>query len=87
MCREKGAVRHDDRLDVLAQGVKWFTDALAISAQENINLEKREDWDDMMQAWIDDPEQAANHMVFGFDLNQRKQARQQKGQNSFYTWL
>ena len=30
MCREKGAVRHDDRLDSLAQGVKYFTDALAI---------------------------------------------------------
>ena len=28
MCREKGAVKHDDRLDCLAQGVKYFTDAL-----------------------------------------------------------
>jgi hypothetical protein len=28
MCREKGAVKHDDRLDSLAQGVKYFTDAL-----------------------------------------------------------
>ena len=34
MCREKGAVRHDDRLDCLSQGVKYFTDALAISAQQ-----------------------------------------------------
>ena len=25
MCREKGAVKHDDRLDCLAQGVKYFT--------------------------------------------------------------
>ena len=24
MCREKGAVKHDDRLDCLAQGVKYF---------------------------------------------------------------
>ena len=28
MCRQKGAVKHDDRLDCLAQGVKYFTDAL-----------------------------------------------------------
>ena len=43
MCREKGAVKHDDRLDALAQGVKYYTDALAISAQETINTRKRDE--------------------------------------------
>ena len=38
MCREKGAVKHDDRLDCLAQGVKYYTDALAISAGEQDQL-------------------------------------------------
>ena len=28
MCREKGAVKHDDRIDALSQGVQWFIDAL-----------------------------------------------------------
>ena len=37
MCREKGAVKHDDRLDTLAQGVKYFTDALSINAHDAIN--------------------------------------------------
>ena len=46
MCREKGAVKHDDRLDCLAQGVKYYTDALAISAYEQIKLDKQEDWKD-----------------------------------------
>ena len=68
MCREKGAVKHDDRVDCLAQGVKYFTDAMAISANEQMKLQKREDWNDMMEAWRDDPEAAANHMVFNFDL-------------------
>ena len=36
MCREKGAVRHDDRIDALAQGVQYFIDALSISAQQEI---------------------------------------------------
>merc|ERR1712072_601007 len=36
MCREKGAVKHDDRLDCLAQGVKYYTDALSISAYEAV---------------------------------------------------
>lgn len=87
MCREKGAVKHDDRLDALAQGVKYFTDALSISAQEQIDIRKQEDWDDMMQAWLDDPQMAANHMAFGFDIHQRQQARQLSGKKSVPHWV
>ena len=75
MCREKGAVKHDDRIDALAQGVKWFTDALAISANVEIKQRKLDDWLDLQQAWVEDPKSAANHMVFGMDLNQRQAAR------------
>ena len=87
MCREKGAVKHDDRLDALAQGVKYFTDAMAISAQETVNTRKREDWNQMIQEWLDDPQAAANHMAFGMDLNQRLQSNQLKGTNSVPTWV
>ena len=87
MCREKGAVKHDDRLDCLAQGVKYYTDALAISAYESIKIQKRDDWNDMNEAWLDDPQAAANHMAFGMDLNTRKRARQLKTNNSVPTWV
>ena len=87
MCREKGAVKHDDRLDALAQGVKYYTDAMAISAQETVNTRKREDWNQMVQEWLDDPQAAANHMAFGMDLNQRLQSNQLKGTNSVPTWV
>jgi hypothetical protein len=87
MCREKGAVKHDDRLDCLAQGVKYYTDAMAISANEAMNTRKREDWQDMMQAWLDDPEAAASHMAFGMDLDQRKKARMLSGKKSVPTWV
>ena len=87
MCREKGAVKHDDRLDSLAQGVKYFTDAMAISAQENIKLRRRDDWNDMMEAWRDDPEAAANHMAFGMNLEQRRAARQEKTKTGVPTWI
>ena len=86
MCREKGAVRHDDRLDALAQGVKYFTDAMSISAQEVIKQRKRDDWNDMLEAFLDDPQQATNHLVLGMSLDQRKQARGlSKGQSQ--TWI
>ena len=87
MCREKGAVKHDDRLDCLAQGVKYYTDALAISAYEQIKIDKRDDWNDMMDAWLDDPQAAASHMCLGMSLQQRQQARQQKGSSSVSKWV
>ena len=87
MCREKGAVKHDDRLDCLAQGVKYYTDALAISAYEQMKLDRQEDWQDMNEAWLDDPQQAVNHMALGMDLAQRKQARMLNGKKSVPTWV
>ena len=53
MCREKGAVKHDDRIDCLAQGVKYFTDAMGISAQEAIKERKRTEWNQMLEEFID----------------------------------
>ena len=87
MCREKGAVRHDDRIDALAQAVKYYTDAMAISANQQMILQKQEDWNDMMDAWIDDPEAAASHMVLNMPLNLRKKARGLKDNKSVHTWV
>ena len=75
MCREKGAVKHDDRLDSLAQGVKYFTDAMGISAYEAVKMRKQEEWQDVLDTFIDDPQAATNHLVLGFNLDQRRQAR------------
>jgi hypothetical protein len=88
MCREKGAVRRDDRLDSLAQGVKYFTDAMGISAYEAVKAKRQEDWLDILNTWLDDPHQAANHMVLGFDLEQRQQARGTvDGKKGVATWV
>ena len=75
MCREKGAVKHDDRLDCLSQGVQYFTDCMAISAQEQINTRKREEWLDILRSTIEDPQGSANHLVLGLNKDQRQQAR------------
>jgi len=87
MCREKGAVKHDDRLDCLAQGVKYFTDAMSISAYETVKQRKMEDWDDMLEAFVDDPQQATDHLIFGFSLDQRREARQKGGRSSVAQWV
>jgi len=87
MCREKGAVKHDDRLDSLAQGVKYFTDAMSISAYETVKLKKQEDWQDILETFLDDPQSATNHLVLGFDLDQRRKARGQVTKKSVPTWV
>ena len=87
MCREKGAVKHDDRLDCLSQAVQYYTDALSISAYEQVKTRKREEWIDTLESWKDDPQSAANHLALGFNLDQRKRARQEKGRSSVPTWV
>ena len=87
MCREKGAVKHDDRLDCLAQGVKYFTDALSISAYEMVKQRNRDDFQDILDSWMDDPQAAANHMVLGMNLDQRQKARGQTGRSKTPTWV
>ena len=87
MCREKGAVKHDDRLDCLAQGVKYFQDAMAISAHEQMKLRNQEEWKDMIDEFLDDPQAATDHLVFGMNLDQRQLARQLDGKKSVPTWV
>ncbi len=86
MCREKGAVKHDDRLDSLAQGVKYFTDAMGISAYEAVKMRKQEEWQDILDTFLDDPKAATNHLVFGMNLEQRRKARG-KTKSSIPTWV
>ena len=86
MCREKGAIRHDDRIDALAQGVQYYTDALGISALEAIKNRKRDEWNSMIEEMIDDPHASANHMVFGMNLEQRQQAKG-NSRNSIPNWV
>ena len=83
----KFAVKHDDRLDCLAMGVKYFTDALSISAQEQINLRKREEWNDILEQFLDDPQGSANHLVLGLDVNQRQQARLKTSGKDTPNWV
>ena len=87
MCREKGAVKHDDRLDALAQGVQYFTDSLSISAERQIAQRKLEEWNDMIEDFIEHPHNSANHLVFGMNKDQRQQARGLEGGKSVSTWV
>ena len=87
MCREKYAVKHDDRLDCLAQGVQYFTEALSISAEKQIAQRKLDDWNSMMEDLMDNPQSSANHLVFGMNKDQRDKARGLENGKSVPTWV
>ena len=87
MCREKGAVKHDDRLDCLAQGVQYFTDCMSISAKEAIKDRKRQEWADLLEDMIDSPHRSANHLVLGLNKEQRQQANYTAEATSVPTWV
>ena len=75
MCREKGAVKHDDRIDCLAQGVKYFTDAMSISALDVVRERKAQEFTQLLIDTIEYPQESANHLVFGMNSEQRAASR------------
>ena len=82
MCREKGAVKHDDRVDALALGIKYFQDALAISAKEASIEAKRQQWNQMLTAFIDAPQAATDCLVLGRDFSSI-----QEGSEAIASWI
>ena len=87
MCREKFAVRHDDRLDCLAQGVKYYTDALSISAERQILQRRVDEFESILQDTLDNPHDSANHLVFGMNKDQRQRSRGLASGKSVPTWV
>ena len=82
MCREKGAVKHDDRVDALALGIKYFQDILATSAKEAAIEQKRQTWNRMLTAFIETPQEATDCLVLGRDFSSIQQ-----GSSEVYTWI
>jgi hypothetical protein len=87
MCREKGAVKHDDRLDCLAQGVKYYTDAMSINAHDTIRQRKRDEWNSMLDDFLTSPHRSADHLVLGMNKEQRDKANGLDGDSPVPTWV
>lgn len=82
MCREKGAVKHDDRVDAIAQGVQWFTDALALSAAKQQAQRRNDEWSAMQQMIQDDPKRAVDALALGLPFFEL----QKRSTNKVYAW-
>ena len=65
----------------------WKPHFALISAYEQMKLEKQEDWKDMVDMFMDDPQTATDCLVFGMNMDQRKQVQLGKGKKSVHTWV
>jgi len=83
MCREKGAVKHDDRVDALALGVKYFQDVLAISAKEQDIQRSREQWSNMVDGFLLAPTLATDLLVAGSTFDEPITAEE----GGIFTWI
>ena len=58
LSKERGSLRHDDRLDALAQGVKYFLDYLDVDQEFQKNIRKEESVDRLLSGfqndWLDE---------------------------------
>ena len=85
MCRESGAVRHDDRADALAMAVRWYTDALALSA-EQAQVDRRQlEFDSMQEMFLEDPQRALDALCLGIGHHELLSAR--RGRSRPQSWF
>ena len=70
LCNEKGAVKHDDRVDSLSQGVQWFTDALALSANKQQAQRRNDEWIAMQTLMQDEPYKATDAIALGIPFHE-----------------
>jgi hypothetical protein len=54
LSKERGSLRHDDRLDVLGLGVKFFLDYLDVNQEQQKNMRREESTDRLLQSFADD---------------------------------
>ena len=66
--------------------MKYFTDALHISAQEEIKRRKQLEFENILQDFLDRPQSSANHLVMGMSLEQRQEAAGREEGNELPSW-
>jgi hypothetical protein len=77
LSRDKGALKHDDRVDALAMGVAYFTDRLNVSQFEESKKISQEAYSAMLKQMEEDPTRFVDDLVLG-DIRKRLQERAQR---------
>lgn len=59
----RGALKHDDRVDVLAAAVSYYEETLGIDVDRQISINEEREFNEMVQTWEDDDRRA--NMILG----------------------
>ena len=73
LCREKGAVEHDDRIDALSPGVPWCIASRAQSAHNEQAMRKNEEREALLNACDREPQMATAALALGHSFKARAQ--------------
>ena len=73
----EGGTRHDDRVDSLAQGVRYFIDALSQSAHRLQAMRKHEEWTAMVNVFENDPHLGVDLLATGGSFRSHKTSQKQ----------
>ena len=46
-----------------------------------------EEWNDVLEQFLDDPQAMTNHLVLGLDVEQRREARGKAGKKAYNNWV
>ena len=68
MCREKGAVKRDDRVDALAIGVKYFQDVYVVSQEIATREQDKQSFNLLMDALMAEPTRSLDILALGGGL-------------------
>ena len=60
---------------------------MKVNKDTEIKLRELEEFKDMLEGFLDDPQASANHMVLGMNLQQRKEARGKESGKPLPTWV
>ena len=60
---------------------------MSISAHEAIKLRKKEEWNSLLQDFLESPHNSANHVVMGMNKDQRDKAKGIETGKSVPTWV
>ncbi len=59
----RGALKHDDRVDVLSAAVAYYEETLGIDVDRQIAINEEQEFNEMVESWEDDERRAG--MILG----------------------
>jgi len=85
LAAERGALKHDDRVDALASAVDYYKDLMAHDTEDVVNKNRQKSWEKQIKDWKDDF-RAGNYVPHSGAIKESKQTKK-RSRRSQWGWL